>query len=257
MTDIKTRPSFRRPRRSNRLRFLRPGERGNSPRGRDGHLRHPGGRRETQAFRILMTWCFWVRRCPAIPLEGYRETLRVPIGDPGHAVCGKPDQAGYSDHHRRHERLAPCPAPRKRHLGRGATLAGTSTTTGDGGMTPEERGHSEQVGLSVPAVALWDEPRRSAQSRRHRSCRGPRVPSPAAAACFLGQKDRSDRVAEMRTLAQRHRSAQRPVAIPDWTGPDDLEIKILELREITGWKVPIYVKVGAAHAPTFDTTLWR
>jgi glutamate synthase domain-containing protein 2 len=32
---------------------------------------------------------------------------------------------------------------------------------------------------------------------------------------------------------------------PDWTGPDDLEIKINELREITDWRVPIYVKVGA------------
>ncbi len=41
---------------------------------------------------------------------------------------------------------------------------------------------------------------------------------------------------------------------PDWTGPDDLEIKILELREITGWKVPIYIKIGGAR-PYFDTTL--
>jgi glutamate synthase domain-containing protein 2 len=41
---------------------------------------------------------------------------------------------------------------------------------------------------------------------------------------------------------------------PDWTGPDDLEIKILELREITGWKIPIYVKIGGAR-PYFDTTL--
>jgi glutamate synthase domain-containing protein 2 len=32
---------------------------------------------------------------------------------------------------------------------------------------------------------------------------------------------------------------------PDWTGPDDLAIKILELREITDWEKPIYVKVGA------------
>ena len=41
---------------------------------------------------------------------------------------------------------------------------------------------------------------------------------------------------------------------PDWTGPDDLEIKILELREITGWKVPIYVKVAGAR-PYYDVTL--
>jgi glutamate synthase domain-containing protein 2 len=32
---------------------------------------------------------------------------------------------------------------------------------------------------------------------------------------------------------------------PDWTGPDDLAIKILELREITDWEKPVYVKVGA------------
>ena len=30
-------------------------------------------------------------------------------------------------------------------LGRGATAAGTSTTTGDGGMTEEERGHSKTL----------------------------------------------------------------------------------------------------------------
>ena len=35
--------------------------------------------------------------------------------------------------------------PAKEALGRGATLAGTSTTTGDGGMTPEERGHSKKL----------------------------------------------------------------------------------------------------------------
>ena len=33
----------------------------------------------------------------------------------------------------------------KEALGRGASAAGTSTTTGDGGMTPEERGHSDKL----------------------------------------------------------------------------------------------------------------
>ena len=41
---------------------------------------------------------------------------------------------------------------------------------------------------------------------------------------------------------------------PDWTGPDDLEIKILELREITDWQVPIYIKVGATRT-YYDTML--
>jgi glutamate synthase domain-containing protein 2 len=48
----------------------------------------------------------------------------------------------------------------------------------------------------------------------------------------------------MRTLPQGvdQRSACRH---PDWTGPDDLAIKIQELRELTDWEKPIYVKVGA------------
>jgi len=41
---------------------------------------------------------------------------------------------------------------------------------------------------------------------------------------------------------------------PDWTGPDDLEIKILELREITNWEKPIFIKVGGAR-PYYDTAL--
>ncbi|MFF5306681.1 glutamate synthase-related protein [Streptomyces sp. NPDC013161] len=54
----------------------------------------------------------------------------------------------------------------------------------------------------------------------------------------------TDRVAGMRTLpvGVDQRSACRH---PDWTGPDDLTIKIGELREITDWEKPIYVKVGA------------
>jgi glutamate synthase domain-containing protein 2 len=41
---------------------------------------------------------------------------------------------------------------------------------------------------------------------------------------------------------------------PDWTGPDDLEIKIEELREITDWEKPIFVKVGATR-PYYDVAL--
>jgi glutamate synthase domain-containing protein 2 len=75
---------------------------------------------------------------------------------------------------------------------------------------------------------------------------------PGGGGMLLGQKI-TDRVAEMRTLPKGidQRSACRH---PDWTGPDDLEIKILELREITGWRVPIYVKIGATR-PYFDVAL--
>jgi glutamate synthase domain-containing protein 2 len=75
---------------------------------------------------------------------------------------------------------------------------------------------------------------------------------PGGGGMLLGQKI-SDRVAAMRNLPKGidQRSACRH---PDWTGPDDLEIKIIELREITDWQVPIYIKVGAAR-PYYDTAL--
>src|SRR5690349_24953724 len=67
--------------------------------------------------------------------------------------------------------------------------------------------------------------------------------NPDTCGMLLSQKI-SDRVAEMRSLPKGidQRSACRH---PDWTGPDDLEIKIGELREITDWEKPIFIKVGA------------
>jgi glutamate synthase domain-containing protein 2 len=75
---------------------------------------------------------------------------------------------------------------------------------------------------------------------------------PGGGGMLMGQKI-SDRVAEMRDLPKGvdQRSACRH---PDWTGPDDLEIKIEELREITDWRVPIYVKIGATRT-YFDVAL--
>ena len=44
---------------------------------------------------------------------------------------------------------------------------------------------------------------------------------------------------------RRGRSAQ-PGRHPDFLGPDDMRIKIEELREATDWQVPIFVKMGAS-----------
>ena len=69
---------------------------------------------------------------------------------------------------------------------------------------------------------------------------------------LLGRKI-SDRVAEMRDLPKDidQRSACRH---PDWTGPDDLAIKLIELREIIDWQVPIFIKIGASR-PYYDVML--
>jgi glutamate synthase domain-containing protein 2 len=37
-----------------------------------------------------------------------------------------------------------------------------------------------------------------------------------------------------------------PARHPDWLGPDDLALKVQELRELTKNKVPIQLKLGAA-----------
>ncbi|MGB0307771.1 MAG: FMN-binding glutamate synthase family protein [Paracoccaceae bacterium] len=141
--------------------------------------------------------------------------------------------------------------PAKEALGRGATAAGTSTTTGDGGMTPEERGHSDKLVYQyLPSrYGMNPDDLRKADAIEMVVGQGAK---PGGGGMLLGQKI-SDRVADMRNLPKGidQRSACRH---PDWTGPDDLEIKLIELREITQWKIPIYVKIGATR-PYFDTTL--
>ena len=37
-----------------------------------------------------------------------------------------------------------------------------------------------------------------------------------------------------------------PARHPDWLGPDDLALKIEEIREATDWQIPIQLKLGAA-----------
>ena len=141
--------------------------------------------------------------------------------------------------------------PAKEALGRGATLMGTSTTTGDGGMTTEERGHSSLLVYQIlpSRYGMNPDDLRKADAIEVVIGQGAK---PGGGGMLLGQKI-SPRVAAMRTLPEGidQRSACRH---PDWTGPDDLEIKIEELREITDWKKPIYVKVGASR-PYYDTAL--
>ncbi|UUU35575.1 FMN-binding glutamate synthase family protein [Streptomyces sp. CA-210063] len=133
-------------------------------------------------------------------------------------------------------------AQAKEALGRGASEAGTSTTTGDGGMTPEERGQSKHLVYQyLPSrYGMNPDDLRKADAIEVVLGQGAK---PGGGGMLLGQKI-TERVAAMRTLPLGidQRSACRH---PDWTGPDDLEIKIRELREITDWEKPVYVKIGA------------
>ncbi|MDE0775863.1 MAG: FMN-binding glutamate synthase family protein [Nocardioides sp.] len=139
----------------------------------------------------------------------------------------------------------------KEALGRGASEAGTSTTTGDGGMTPEERGQSKHLVYQYLPSRYGMNPDDLRQADAIEIVLGQGA-KPGGGGMLLGQKI-SERVAGMRTLPQGidQRSACRH---PDWTGPDDLTIKIAELREITDHEKPVFVKVGASR-PYYDVKL--
>ena len=183
------------------------------------------------------------------PLEGYREKCGTDVVI-GARFAKKPIHlkipvtiAGMS--------FGALSAQAKEALGRGASAMGTSTTTGDGGMTDEERGHSSLLVYQVLPSRYGANPDDLRRADAIEIVIGQGA-KPGGGGMLLGQKI-SPRVAKMRTLPEGidQRSACRH---PDWTGPDDLEIKIEELREITDWQKPIYVKVGASR-PYYDTAL--
>src|SRR6476659_4140177 len=183
------------------------------------------------------------------PLEGYRERCGtdVVLGDrfgkhPLHLDIPV-TIAGMS--------FGALSGPAKEALGRGASDVGTSTTTGDGGMTPEERGQSKYLVYQYLPSRYGMNPDHLRKADAIEVVIGQGA-KPGGGGMLLGQKI-SRRVADMRTLPVGidQRSACRH---PDWTGPDDLEIKLHELREITDWEKPIYVKVGASR-PQYDIPL--
>ncbi len=174
------------------------------------------------------------------PLEGYRERCETKTVL-GTRYASKPIElaipitiAGMS--------FGALSANVKEALGQAASEMGTSTTTGDGGMTQEERRSSKTlVYQCLPSrYGFNPDDLRKADAIEVVIGQGAK---PGGGGMLLGQKI-NPRVAQMRTLPEGvdQRSACRH---PDWTGPDDLAIKIQELREITDWEKPIYVKVGA------------
>ena len=209
-------------------------------------IRGFGAKRHVPTFDDLL---FLGASMSRYPLEGYRERCDTNV-TLGTRYAKKPIElkipvtvAGMS--------FGALSAPAKEALGRGATIAGTSTTTGDGGMTPEEREHSKILvyQLLPSRYGMNPDDLRRADAIEVVVGQGAK---PGGGGMLLGQKI-SPRVAAMRDLPAGidQRSACRH---PDWTGPDDLKIKIEELREITNWEKPIYIKIGAART-YYDTAL--
>jgi glutamate synthase domain-containing protein 2 len=200
-------------------------------------IRGLGAKRRVPSFDDLV---FLTASISRYPLEGYREKC-VTKTVLGTRFAKRPIEieipitiAGMS--------FGALSANVKESLGIAATQCGTCTTTGDGGMTPEERKSSKTLIYQCLPSRYGFNPDDLRQADAIEVVIGQGA-KPGGGGMLLGQKV-SARVAAMRTFPEGidQRSACRH---PDWTGPDDLTIKLEELREITDWQVPVFVKLGA------------
>lgn len=201
-------------------------------------IRGSGAKRRVPNFDDLV---FLGASMSRYPLEGYREACETNVII-GARNAKKPVEldipitiAGMS--------FGALGANAKQALGMAASMMGTSTTTGDGGMTDEEREASEILIYQYLPSRYGMDPDQLRRADAIEVVVGQGA-KPGGGGMLLGHKI-TDRVAEMRDLPTEidQRSACRH---PDFTGPDDLQIKIQELREITDWQVPIYIKIGAS-----------
>ncbi len=127
-------------------------------------------------------------------------------------------------------------------LAKGANTVGSSNTTGDGGMLKAEREESKvliyevlpsRYGIDVHDLQIADGIELTIGQGA----------KPGTGGLLLGSKVLDD-VAGQRDLPIGV-DQRSPARHPDFLGPDDMIIKIEELREATDWQVPIFVKMGA------------
>jgi methylamine---glutamate N-methyltransferase subunit C len=126
-------------------------------------------------------------------------------------------------------------------------MAGSATCSGEGGMIPDERRYSikwlyqciqSRYGFNPHHLRLAD----AVEFFIGQGCKV------GLGGHLMGQKV-TDQVAEMRSLPAGI-DQRSPARHPDWLGPDDLALKIQEIREATNHEIPIQLKLGAAR--TYD-----
>jgi glutamate synthase domain-containing protein 2 len=131
----------------------------------------------------------------------------------------------------------------KTALAKGASMAGTATCSGEGGMIPPERDLSTKWYYQVIQSRYGFNPHHLmlADGIEFFIGQGCKV---GMGGHLMGQKV-TEQVAEMRSLPAGI-DQRSPARHPDWLGPDDLSLKIQEVREATDYRVPIQLKLGAA-----------
>ena len=131
----------------------------------------------------------------------------------------------------------------KMALAKGASMAGTATCSGEGGMIPPERDYStkwyyqciqSRYGFNPHHLMLAD----ACEFFIGQGCKV------GLGGHLMGQKV-TEQVAEMRSLPAGI-DQRSPARHPDWLGPDDLSLKVQEIREATDYRIPIQLKLGAS-----------
>jgi len=127
----------------------------------------------------------------------------------------------------------------KMALAIGSSLAGTVTNTGEGGMLPEERELADKLiaqyasgrfGVSADYLKQGD----AVEIKIGQGAKS------GMGGHLLGEKVTAE-VSRIRKIPVGS-DALSPARHMDIVGPEDLSMKISQLREITDWKVPIIVK---------------
>lgn len=135
-----------------------------------------------------------------------------------------------------------CSIEAKQALAIGATMNGTATNTGEGGMHPKEREDAEKL-ISQYASGRFGV---SAEYLNNSEAVEIKIGQGAKAGMgghLMGEKV-TEEIAEIRNIPEGT-DALSPSRHLDIVGPEDLKMKISQLRETTDWQIPIMVKYSA------------
>ena len=130
----------------------------------------------------------------------------------------------------------------KTALGKAASMVGSASCTGDGGMLPAEREASDKLIYQVLPSRYGFNPHHLLEAQAAEIVVGQGA-KPGTGGMVMGVKV-LDHIAESRDLPSGI-DQRSPARHPDWLGPDDLAVKIEQIREATDGRIPVSVKLGA------------
>ena len=133
-------------------------------------------------------------------------------------------------------------ASAKTALGKAASMVGSASCTGDGGMLPAEREASDKLIYQVLPSRYGFNPHHLVEAQAAEIVVGQGA-KPGTGGMLMGVKV-LDHIAESRDLPSGI-DQRSPARHPDWLGPDDLAVKIEQIREATDGRIPVSVKLGA------------